>query len=214
MNWTNINKNNTDRPASVAKYSEYKPYLRTEAKKKCVYCAIHEGRLGGIDHFHVEHFKPKSIDRFAKLEKDFNNLFYSCPICNRFKSNDWPNDPNDDFSNISYIDPSKANYNDVFNIEENGKITGNYIASNYMIEKIFLNRPQLINERREQIARKKLMQSFERINGLEDNLKTKIHQQAVQQLILQSMALKNKIIYLLHAENDICKYKPQEIKRK
>lgn len=146
MRWVKINKEPEYQPANGG-YGDWKEELAEEAQNQCVYCAIHENSFGGIRTFHVEHFRPRSI--FADLINVYSNLFYSCPICNTFKSNDWPNEPTEDYSNPAYIDPSTTDYNTVFDFEhETGLIEGNTVSAKYIQEKLYLNRPQLINERK------------------------------------------------------------------
>ncbi|MBG6129526.1 hypothetical protein IWQ47_001171 [Aquimarina sp. EL_43] len=213
MKYTVIAKEDSVIPDKVSKYGDYKPYLRREAKEKCVYCAIHENPIGGSDHFHVEHYRPKSLKQFAKLIKDYNNLFYACAICNRFKSNDWPNDPSDDHSVISYPDPNQIDYNDLFEIEENGLISGKYVASKYVIEKVFLNRPQLINERRENFIRETYINEANRMKALSEQLLTKKDNPKTAELLV---AVNKKIIEisnLLNEDKKISRYEPREIKR-
>lgn len=146
MRWKRIPKENTTQPDG-GNYREWKELLAEEGFHQCVYCAIHEACFGGIRNFHVEHYRPKS--KFMELETDIKNLFYACAICNVFKSNDWPEDPCEDFSNPSYPDPSQVDYNDLFSVNDSmGVVEGKYIASKYIVEKLYLNRPQLIVERR------------------------------------------------------------------
>lgn len=146
MNWPIIQKNPAQFPVTGT-YKQWKPLLAREATNKCVYCAIHENQMGGIRNFHVEHYRPKS--KFKKLENDFQNLFYSCPVCNTFKSNDWPNEPTGEHSIVSYPDPSATNYNHLFDVDtRQGVIQGKNVAAKYVQEKLFLNRPQLITERK------------------------------------------------------------------
>lgn len=38
-----------------------------------------------IDNFELDHFKPKSDERFASLAADYYNLYYSCHVCNHYK---------------------------------------------------------------------------------------------------------------------------------
>lgn len=213
MKWTLINKSETERPISVADYGDYKPYLRREAAEKCVYCAISENPIGGYDHFHVEHFRPKSLSQFNHLLKEYENLFYACAICNRFKSNDWPNDPVIDHSIISYPDPKNVDYNTLFFCEENGILKGSYIASRYMVEKLNLNRPQLINERREKLMLgkiEKLILNFKVMKGLIlDTERTP----EIDRII---SALNDKIsdvTLMLIEEREIARYEPSEIRR-
>jgi len=149
MKWSLIQK--TPNPAiEVHGYRDQrvKAFLRTEGGLRCVYCAIHENALGGIQAFHIEHYRPKS--KFPALENSLSNLFYACPICNRFKLNDWPAEPHRLFKNSSYPDPSNTDYSTLFKINKNnGSVTGDYVASKYMIERLYFNRPQLILERRQ-----------------------------------------------------------------
>lgn len=145
MKWKRIPKEDSRQP-EAGMYSDWKEILAKEGFFQCVYCAIHESCFGGTRNFHVEHYRPKK--KFRELENDIKNLFYACPICNTFKGNDWPNEPIEDFSNPSYADPSEVDYTDIFTVSSAGEIESQYIAAKYMIEKMNLNRPQLILERK------------------------------------------------------------------
>ena len=146
MKWIKIHKDPT-KVHKVGTYRDWKTEIAEESSNKCIYCAIHEASMGGIRNFHIEHYRPKS--KFPKLINDYNNLFYSCPICNTLKSNDWPNEPNPENDVIAYPNPSEVDYNDIFNVDEvKGVVSGKNISALYIQEKIFLNRPQLIIERR------------------------------------------------------------------
>lgn len=144
MNWRRIPKENSVQP-QTGTYKNWKPQLAEEGFHQCVYCAIPDAAMGGIRNFHVEHYRPKS--RFSSLENSISNLFYACPICNTFKGNDWPAEPDHEVE--SYPNPSENEYGKLFSINfQSGEIQGNVVASSYMIEKIHLNRGQLILERR------------------------------------------------------------------
>lgn len=146
MKWKRIPKENSVQPKKGT-YHDWKGILAQEGSFQCVYCAIHENSFGGIRNFHVEHYRPKST--FRSLEHDITNLFYACAICNTFKGDDWPGDPLPDFSNPAYPDPAKIDYNDLFiNATNVSVLEGKFIASKYLIEKLYLNRPQLIVARR------------------------------------------------------------------
>lgn len=144
MKWFRILKENAIQP-QTGSYRDWKAQLAEEASHQCVYCAIPDAAMGGIRNFHVEHYRPKS--RFPALENIYTNLFYACPVCNTFKSNDWPAEP--DFETRCYPDPSVNDYGQLFIIDlQSGEIQGNVVASRYMVERIHLNRGQLILERR------------------------------------------------------------------
>jgi 5-methylcytosine-specific restriction endonuclease McrA len=103
MNWRRIPKEKTVQPKK-GRYSDWKEILAEEGFNQCVYCAIPDACFGGIRNFHVEHYRPKS--KFEKLENDIKNLFYACAICNTFKGDDWPGEPEKDFFAPCYPDPS------------------------------------------------------------------------------------------------------------
>jgi len=210
--WEVIEKHKTALPESVSAYREYKPYLREEANKKCVYCAINESYLGGADSFHVEHFRPKSLDSFKHLIKEYSNLFYTCAICNRFKSNDWPADPNERFDIPFYIDPNLNNYNDFFKLSADYTILGNNIPALYMIERINLNRPQLINARRETFLRKAFPSIYQIFNDLLNDL-VDLNDERGKELLKEALELIQKIMNLWSSEKDSSQYEPDEIKR-
>ncbi len=164
MNYKLIPKDPAKQPKKGV-YSDWKVQISDECFQQCVYCTIHENHWGGVDHYHIDHFRPKSIPAFKSLENDICNLFYACPVCNRFKSDDWPADP--DLAIPSYPDPSITDYSTIFNLNLNSfLIVGNNASANYVILRLYLNRPQLVYERRETILRDKELQLFQEIAKL------------------------------------------------
>lgn len=201
MNWKKIN--NDDRVQREGKYPDWKQEIANDCYNQCVYCSIHEALWGGIDHFHIEHFRPQS--KFEDLENTITNLYHACPICNRFKSDDWPSEP--DLNKVSYPDPGDINYTDLFNLDSvSFTLVGKHVASNYLINKLYLNRPQLISERREQMLSLKqktisadISSSIEKISDLE---------------ILKTLSiLQTKIIEHLNVRKDVPPYRLDEIRR-
>lgn len=165
MNWKLIIKDPQKQPANGT-YTDWKEQIAEECYHQCVYCSIHEMPWGGIDHYHIDHYRPKSKKEFENLENDICNLFYACPICNRFKKDDWPGEPND-LNNICYPDPSKTDYSSLFNFNsKNFNLTGNYKSARYIIERLYLNRPQLLFERREKILKDKELDLMHKIKEL------------------------------------------------
>ncbi len=164
MNYRLIPKNPNAQPASGV-YSDWKVQIADECFKQCVYCTIHENHWGGIDHYHIDHFRPKSKPAFTHLVNDICNLFYACPVCNRFKSDDWPANPN--LAVPSYPDPSVTNYSTIFTFNAASyQLAGNNPSANYVILRLYLNRPQLVYERRENILREREFKLFHEIAEL------------------------------------------------
>ena len=169
MNWFRIEKENAVQPAKGS-YKDWKEMLAEEGGHQCVYCAISENSFGGIRNFHVEHYRPKSIKRFEPRKNDIRNLYYACPICNTFKSDDWPNDPTEDLSQECYAEPSVVNYAHLFLLTTTSEIIGKNVAARYMVEKLYLNRPQLIMERKQQQLLNNLKRTVQRLAGISKEL--------------------------------------------
>ena len=74
-------------PPKRSSYKYYKPHLREEFYKTCVYCRLPD-KLLRIDSFGVDHYRPWK--KFPNLVAEYSNLFYSCNCCNRRKSDFWP----------------------------------------------------------------------------------------------------------------------------
>lgn len=107
---------------SQKKYSSYKKELQIDFNKRCGYCDSHQCFLDGLRSFQIDHFIPKS--KFKEFENLYSNLVYSCPICNRAKSNDWPTEDPLIFNkeNIGYIDPCSEEYTNKFFRNKFGEI--------------------------------------------------------------------------------------------
>ncbi|WP_151999504.1 MULTISPECIES: HNH endonuclease [unclassified Imperialibacter] len=215
MKWFRIPKESTTPPTSGS-YQDWKPQLADEGRFQCVYCAIHENNFGGTRNFHVEHYRPKSIARFRHLIDDFNNLYYACSICNCFKGNDWPNDPpsNPSIPLVYYPEPSKMDYNKLFVVREDWIINGQSVAAKYLVEKLYLNRPQLILERRSKFLLNRLEKEVKhlqllsrRISGSELSIELK------EFLYQKSVDMLSKAVSLLVQKESIRPYKAEDIEK-
>lgn len=202
MTYRLIHKDSKNQPARGT-YTDWKVQISEECYKQCVYCTINESHWGGIDHYHIDHYRPVSIEAFKKLENDICNLFYACPVCNRFKSNDWPADP--DLAIPSYPDPSVTDYSTILEFDTY-TIVGKNPSANYIIERLYLNRPQLIYERRECALMEKEKQLFDEIVKLAPNVEN-------HDLVKRSFELMGAIRTHLAARENIRPYKLSEIRK-
>ena len=73
-------------PPTYKTVNSYRPYLRNVSDYSCLYCGTYEAESCGAT-FTIDHFRPKSL--FEDLVSECNNLRYSCPRCNSYKSNLW-----------------------------------------------------------------------------------------------------------------------------
>lgn len=207
MEWRLIIRQNRRQPASGV-YSDWKDQIAGDCFFQCVYCTIHESQFGGTVNYHIDHFRPKS--KFQDLINDIFNLFYACPICNRFKSSDWPCEP--DLTLSSYPNPSDIDYATLFEIDEKYNLVGLYISSKYIINRLFLNRAQLIYERREIILRKKLSAIIAETKLLIDQVEQIDLGQAYESLRNMD-TIKNNLLGLEEHRKKIRPYEVHEIRK-
>ncbi|PFA69843.1 hypothetical protein CN378_03485 [Bacillus sp. AFS015802] len=67
-----------------------KKYLRIDFNYECAYCMTHEAEsIHGFKSFEIDHFKPRSKFPEDPYIDKYENLYYSCHICNGEKSDDW-----------------------------------------------------------------------------------------------------------------------------
>jgi len=201
MNWKKID--NSVRIQNKGVYNDWKQQIADDCYNQCVYCSIHEGPWGGIDHYHIDHFRPKS--KFSELEHIISNLYYSCPVCNRFKSDSWENEP-DDLNQICYPDPSEYDYSELFTMNNSFILEGKYTSSKYVVNRLFLNRAQLIYERREHFL---LLKG----NILIEEIKKNIKKIKDQDLIIQALDRIASLTQFLMTKNKVVPYKLLEIKK-
>lgn len=151
MNWSLIVK---QQAPTTGTYTDWKPFLRSEGFYRCVYCSIHEGSFGGLRNFHVEHFRPKS--KFAALENHYPNLFYCCAICNSFKGDEWIEVDIVPAPIVScFPDPSLTDFSSLFWLDASGTLAGKGKTGEFLAVQLFLNRPQLVIDRRVEMLRKR-----------------------------------------------------------
>lgn len=146
MKWRKVDKSTTERPTKGG-YSDWKELLAIEGKHRCVYCCIFEGHFGGIRNFHVEHYRPKA--KRPDLVNAYDNLFYACGICNVLKSDDWHEPPAEGFDAPFYPNPEHVDYSVLFQINrETAEVSGVSIAGKYLVERLHLNRAQVLRNRK------------------------------------------------------------------
>lgn len=113
-------------------YRKYKGELLKDFNNRCGYCDIKDTWLGGKKVYHIDHFAPK--EKFKQLKTEYSNLVYSCPYCNRAKSDHWvTNDPAVSVLNDEgFIDPCDKNYDALFYRDKEGKIISKNKLGDYI----------------------------------------------------------------------------------
>jgi hypothetical protein len=149
LNWTvelmGYVQNNMPLPRHIqSRYNQpdVKFSLQNECNSKCMYC---ESSIGHIAFEHIEHIKPKAVNRYPELTFIWTNLGLVCPICNSNKSDIYD-------EALPFINPYEDNPLDYL------KALGHFIyhlpnnhRGEITVRIINLNRPQLIERRKERI---------------------------------------------------------------
>src|SRR5690606_14199733 len=157
--------------------------------------------------------KPKS--KFPSLTNVYSNLYYSCPICNTFKSDDWPNERDFIYSQAFYPNPSIVDYNDIFSIDhESYFVKGKTFTAKFLIEKLFLNRAQLINYRKETFINNMIKdERIKLLKNLEIIKKGKTVSCEAIEFLFESVQILNEICTIQDNRKQTILYYTQDVSR-
>lgn len=126
-------------------YKDYRKYIRDDFHECCAYCLSYELITGGEENFVLDHFKPKS--KFPELTNEFSNIYYSCSVCNRYKSNIWPSQALIE-QGQEFVDYCKSNFSSHFAEQDDGIWKPITPAGEYTAKKLRLNRQGLVKIRK------------------------------------------------------------------
>lgn len=125
-------------------YRNYKEYLKVDFSNRCAYCNMHDKWILPLP-FQIDHFIPRAefekVDR-KDLDNDYRNLMYSCPVCNRLKSDAFEGKiPENEIMNPYFYNPVDTDYNTIFFRDEKGRIQSTDKLGKDMIKRLQLYRP-------------------------------------------------------------------------
>lgn len=130
------------------RYNSYKPYLRDDFNSRCGYCNSIDSLSTYSAIFQIDHFIPKKKFEDEYDVNDYSNLVYSCPSCNRYKSDTWVSES--PFVNIidnkGFVDPCDDMYSKLLCRDEFGKIIPTDELGKYIYEelRLYLKRHEII----------------------------------------------------------------------
>lgn len=135
-------------PAPIVKgdYPAYRPFVRKDFEQCCAYCYLHERHAAGEFNFQLDHYRPKHL--FPNLRKQFENLYWSCSVCNgiRSKYKHWPSDELL-AKGICFVDLCKDDFDQHYEILPDGRLKALTPSADYTIDKINLNSDHLVKLR-------------------------------------------------------------------
>jgi hypothetical protein len=127
--------------------------VREEYQRRCGYCGILEDEAGA--ELTIDHFQPQSQGGTDDLE----NLVYCCHACNEFKGDYWEPD-----SEERILHPRLDSLSEHLREYPDGTVMGLTPTGVFHVQKMRLNRPQLIARR---LARQREIDRDERLARLE-----------------------------------------------
>lgn len=118
---------------------ETRAAVRTAYGGRCGYCGVHETAVGG--ELELDHYHPRA----AGGSDDIENLVYACTACNRFKGDYAPG--RDAPESLRLLHPRRDDLS--VHIEESayGRLLGRTPRGWFHIQRLHLNRPQLVERR-------------------------------------------------------------------
>ena len=153
------------------RYREYKADLRRDFSRRCGYCDSLDEYFGGARGYQIDHFAPKS--KFPELEIVYGNLVYSCPFCNRAKSNKWVGENSAEPHNgvIGFVDPCDNDFDNHVTRDGQGRVIAKTQLGQYMVTNLNLKllRHQFIWQTQ------KLEELVQQLSALKPHIKQSSH---------------------------------------
>ncbi|MEW8143807.1 MAG: HNH endonuclease [Candidatus Thiodiazotropha endolucinida] len=133
----------TQTPYPYKNYSDFKPSLRKEFDKTCVYCRTPDN-LSEKNYYAVEHYRPKR--KFPELETEYTNLYYACGHCNSKKGEFWPTD-SQLMEGIFIPNPCDHEMHRHLRTSRNGTVAHHSLAGRWTIDLLDINSPNKVKKR-------------------------------------------------------------------
>ncbi len=122
--------------------AENREAIRVAYDYRCGYCSVSETNVG--NKLDIDHYQPIKHGG----NDDLDNLVYVCPACNRFKGDYWPQD--DDPDSFSLLHPDEDDVSSHITLATNGRLVGLTPRGWFHIQRLHLNRSQLVTWRQRQ----------------------------------------------------------------
>lgn len=129
-------------PPNYASYGRYKPFLREEFERKCVYCRMPD-TMRGEQGYGADHYRPKKL--FPELAATYANLFYCCNPCNSRKGGYWPDG---DQASARFI-PNPCDHEMFAHLRfQRASVEAKTTSGEFTLELLDLNDPESLNYRK------------------------------------------------------------------
>lgn len=126
---------------------ELRAQVRERFRASCAYCGVHEDAVGAT--LTIDHYRPRAHGGADEEE----NLIYCCARCNEHKGAYWhEHDP----PHVRLLHPGQDDLTQYLHESDDGRIVGLAPEGEFFIQRLRLNRPQLVAYRRARQVEAKL----------------------------------------------------------
>ncbi len=133
----------------------------------CGYCGLSETDIGSkLD---IDHYQPTKHNG----TDDLDNLVYTCPACNRFKGEYWPQEGDPDSFYLLHPDENDVSSHIV--LMPNGRLAGITPRGWFHLRWLHLNRPQSIARRRRQQREHEMQATLLLTTNTQHQLQARVH---------------------------------------
>ncbi len=147
---------------------EIRAAIREAYRRRCGYCGVSEVWVGG--ELEIDHFRPRRRGGADSLD----NLVYACTTCNRFKSDYWP--PADAPESLRLLHPGQDDLAAHLLESANGRLVGLTPRACFHIDRLRLNRPQLIDLRQLRLTEQSLQKEIVQARDIKTQLQKRIRE--------------------------------------
>lgn len=157
---------------------ETRSAVRAAYAFRCGYCGLPETLAGSA--LEMDHFRPL---RHGGTDSE-DNLVYACTTCNRFKGDYWPSSdaPND----FVLLHPRQNNVSAHIMLTSDGSVVGLTPRGWFHLRWLHLNRPQLVELRRNLMTEQGLRTSLAQSEKAQGELRQRVAELEAELAQLQS----------------------------
>lgn len=148
--------------------------MRRAYAYRCGYCGVREEEIGS--ELELDHFQPRAAGGGDEL----NNLVYCCSVCNRIKSDFWSDDQTG-----RLLHPGLEAVSLHLREEFDGRLTPLTERGAFHLQRLRLNRPQLVRARRRRSEDRHIQQELAEVR--ENYRRALQHMRELEQQLQQAL---------------------------
>jgi HNH endonuclease len=151
--------------------------VRQRAQCACEFCGVTEVDTGGM--LTIDHFRPRA----RAGSDDLENLIYACIACNQYKQDYWPQTE----TAPTLWNPRQELASQHFFEQEDGQLTALTLIGIFTLQRLRLNRSQLITarqRRQQQLQAETLLRRYQELTTLQAQVNIQLTDLAMEQQVL------------------------------